>query len=507
MSDEEAISKLPGVGPAILEKLKEAGYNDIMTIAVDSPKNLAELAEIGEPTAAKIIAAAKKAADVGGFETGDVLLERRKTVAKLTSGSKSLDELMGGGFESRAITEFFGEFGSGKTQLCHQLAVNCQRSLDEGGLEGHTMIIDTEQTFRPERIVQMSEALELDPDEVLKKIHVARAFNSHHQTLLVDKATELAKEYPVRLLVVDSLTAHFRAEYIGRGALAERQQMLNKHMHDLLRFGDLNNAVIAVTNQVAAKPDAFFGDPTRPIGGHIVGHTATFRIYLRKSKGGKRIARLIDSPNLPEAEVLLGAADLGIHVDEFWRGVRAGINYGWDRGEGTAVSSLTSPSYANIGLLLAANSWNFSPTTSGSVSCASSARHVSVGPARSRPSAATVPGFPPTLPAPAGRAMSKDTSFSPSTSPTGSVPRKPCGTPRRSTATWWRTPRRASLSTRTAGWRSSTQSSRHCWSARATSCCGPSHGPWCMQATARWSGRSRAGGWRGSRCRRSTSAG
>jgi DNA repair protein RadA len=311
MSEEE-VSKLPGVGPAILEKLKEAGYTDVMMIAVDSPKNLAEIAEIGEPTAVKIIAAAKKAADVGGFETGDVILERRKTVAKLGSGSKSLDELMGGGFETRAITEFFGEFGSGKTQLCHQMAVNCQRPLDEGGLDGHTMIIDTEQTFRPERIVQMSEALELDPDEVLKKIHVARAFNSHHQTLLVDKATELAKEYPVRLLVVDSLTAHFRAEYIGRGALAERQQMLNKHMHDLLRFGDLNNAVIAVTNQVAAKPDAFFGDPTRPIGGHIVGHTATFRIYLRKSKGGKRIARLIDSPNLPEAEAVFQVSEAGI---------------------------------------------------------------------------------------------------------------------------------------------------------------------------------------------------
>ena len=206
MSEEE-IAKLPGVGPAILEKLKEAGYDDIMMLAVDSPKNLAELAEIGEPTAAKIIAAAKKAADVGGFETGDILLERRKTVAKLTSGSKSLDELMGGGFESRAISEFFGEFGSGKTQLCLQLAVNCTRPVEDGGLDGHTMIIDTEQTFRPERIVQMSEALGLDADEVLKKIHVARAFNSHHQTLLVDKATELAKEYPVRLLVVDSLAA------------------------------------------------------------------------------------------------------------------------------------------------------------------------------------------------------------------------------------------------------------------------------------------------------------
>src|SRR4030042_861567 len=253
---EEDIEKLPGVGPAILEKLKEAGYTDVMTIAGDSPKNLAELAEIGEATAIKIIAAAKKAADVGGFETGDVILERRKTVAKLTSGSKALDELMGGGFETRAITEFFGEFGSGKTQLCTHLAVNV--------------------------------------------------------TLLVDKAFEMAKEFPVKLMVVDSLTAHFRAEYIGRGALAERQQMLNKHMHDLLRFGDIHNAVIAVTNQVAAKPDAFFGDPTRPIGGHIVGHTATFRLYLRNSKGGKRIARLIDSPHLPEGEAVSNVSDITI---------------------------------------------------------------------------------------------------------------------------------------------------------------------------------------------------
>ena len=198
------------------------------------------------------------------------------------------------------------------TQICHQLAVNCAKPVEEGGLDAHTIMIDTEQTFRPERITQMSEAAEMDPDEVLKRIHVARAFNSHHQMLLLEKAFEVAREIPVRLLVVDSLTAHFRAEYIGRGALAERQQMLNKHMHDMLRFGDVHNAVIAVTNQVAAKPDAFFGDPTRPIGGHIVGHTATFRIYLRKSKGGKRIARLIDSPNLPEAEAVFQVCEAGI---------------------------------------------------------------------------------------------------------------------------------------------------------------------------------------------------
>lgn len=283
-----------------------------MAIAVESPKVLAELVEIGESTATKIIASAKQMADVGGFETGDIILERRKGINRLSSGSKAFDDLMGGGLESQSIIEFFGEFGSGKTQICFQLAVNATRPVEEGGLNGDVFIIDTENTFRPERIVQMAVALDLDPEEVLKKIHVARAFNSHHQMLLVEKANELAHEMNVKLLIVDSLTAHFRAEYVGRGSLAERQQNLNKHMHDLLRFADLHNAVIAVTNQVSSKPDAFFGDPTRPIGGHIVGHAATYRLYLRKSKGGKRIARLIDSPNLPEAEAVITVSEEGV---------------------------------------------------------------------------------------------------------------------------------------------------------------------------------------------------
>ena len=269
------IEELPGVGPATAEKLRDAGYSDLMAIAVESPKVLAELVEIGESTATKIIASAKQMADVGGFETGDIILERRKGINRLSSGSKAFDDLMGGGLESQSIIEFFGEFGSGKTQICFQLAVNATRPVEEGGLNGDVFIIDTENTFRPERIVQMAVALDLDPEEVLKKIHVARAFNSHHQMLLVEKANELAHEMNVKLLIVDSLTAHFRAEYVGRGSLAERQQNLNKHMHDLLRFADLHNAVIAVTNQVSSKPDAFFGDPTRPIGGHIVGHAAT----------------------------------------------------------------------------------------------------------------------------------------------------------------------------------------------------------------------------------------
>ncbi|MBN1762194.1 MAG: DNA repair and recombination protein RadA [Methanomicrobia archaeon] len=311
------LEELPGVGPAIAEKLRDGGYNSLEAIAVASPAELVAAAEIGEATAAKIINAAREAADIGGFETGDKILERRQEVGKLTSGSQSLDTLLGGGIETRSITEFYGEFGSGKTQIAHQLAVNVQLPLDKGGLNGSVIIIDTENTFRPERIKDMAEAVELDFDEVLKNIHIARAYNSNHQILLVDKAEQLAGELketekPVRLLIIDSATAHFRSEYVGRGTLADRQQKINKHLHDALRFGDLNNAVIMITNQVQVRPDAFFGDPTRPIGGHVLGHTVTFRLYLRKSKGEKRIARLVDSPNLPEAEAVFSVTKAGI---------------------------------------------------------------------------------------------------------------------------------------------------------------------------------------------------
>ena len=311
------LEDLPGVGPAIAEKLRDAGLNTLEAVAVASPAELVATAEIGEGIAAKIINAAREAADIGGFETGDKILERREGIGKLTTGSQSLNELFGGGIETQAMTEFYGEFGSGKTQIAHQLAVNVQLPTENGGLNGSTVIVDTENTFRPERIKDMAEGAELDYEDVLKNIHVARAYNSNHQILLVEKAKELADELadtekPVRLLIIDSATAHFRSEYVGRGTLADRQQKINKHLHDALRFGDLNNAGVVITNQVQVRPDAFFGDPTRPIGGHIVGHASTFRVYLRKSKGEKRIAKLVDSPNLPEGEAVFSVTKAGI---------------------------------------------------------------------------------------------------------------------------------------------------------------------------------------------------
>ncbi len=306
------LSLLPGVGPATAEKLRESGFTDLMAIAVTSPSNLSEMCSIGEGTAAKIISSARKLADVGNFLTGVEVIERRKSVEKLTTSSKALDELLGGGVETQAITEVYGEFGCGKTQIAHQLAVNCTTAKEKSGFDSHVVIIDTENTFRPERISQMAEGHGIEPIEVMKRIHVGRAYNSHHQMLLVDKAGELAREFPVKLLIVDSLTAHFRSEYMGRGALAERQQKLNKHIHELQKFSDKFNCAVLVTNQVMSRPDVFFGDPTKPIGGHILGHASTFRIYLRKSKGDKRIARLVDSPCLPEAEAVMTIVTDGI---------------------------------------------------------------------------------------------------------------------------------------------------------------------------------------------------
>jgi len=184
---------------------------------------------------------------------------------------------------------------------------------------GSAIFIDTENTFRPERIEQMVLGLDIDadPEEFLENIHVARAHTSDHQMLMMDSAREKAQELknsdrPVRLIIIDSLTAHFRAEYAGRGTLAARQQKLNRHLHDLFKIVDEHNAVGLVTNQVLSNPAVFFGDPTKPIGGNIVGHTATFRVYLRKSKGGKRIARLVDSPNLPEGEAAFMVEESGL---------------------------------------------------------------------------------------------------------------------------------------------------------------------------------------------------
>lgn len=314
---ETKITDLPGIGPAVAAKLEAAGIFDLMGLAVLGPTELSELAGIGEAVARKTIQAARKMMDLG-FQTGEEFAEKRKEVFGITTGSKNLDNLLGGrGIETKAITEVFGAYGSGKTQIGLSLAVNVQLPVEKGGANAKAVFIDTEATFRPERIKQIAEGLGAVPDKVLKNIFVARAFNSDHQILLLDKITEMVKNgEPIRLVIIDSLTAHFRAEFSGRGQLADRQQKLNKYLHNLMKLAEQCNLAVYVTNQVMANPAQMFGDPTVAVGGNIVGHASTFRIYLRRGKKGSRVAKMIDAPNLPENETVFFLTEKGLKDGE-----------------------------------------------------------------------------------------------------------------------------------------------------------------------------------------------
>ena len=312
-SDEYVdIKDLPGVGSAVASKLKGAGYVDVISLATANPQVVSEVCEIGEPTARKIIAEAREAAKMN-FLSGLEFEDKRKSVQRISTGSQTFDILLGGGVESQSITECYGEYGSGKSQIAFQLAINVQLPKEKGGLEGHAIWIDTEGTFRPSRIEQLAIAKGLDPKEALQNIKIGRAYSSDHQILLVDKIPELInKDSKIKLIVVDSMMALFRAEYVGRGTLADRQQKINVILHNLQRIADRFNVAVYITNQVMARPDVLFGDPTVAVGGHIIGHVATYRIYLRKGKKGTRVAKLVDSPSLPEGEVKFQITSEGI---------------------------------------------------------------------------------------------------------------------------------------------------------------------------------------------------
>jgi DNA repair protein RadA len=246
------------------------------------------------------------------FKTAKEAYEKRQNMQKCTTGSKKLNEILGGGIETQALTEFIGEYASGKTQLCVTLSIMAQLPKEKGGLGGNVAFIDTEGTFMPERAYQIASGLGLDPAETAKNIFVARAYNSEHQCLLIDKLFTLCKEENVKLVVVDSMISHFRGEYVGRETLSDRQQKLNKYLHKLTRLAEGYNLAVILTNQVQSNPAAFFGDPNKPAGGNIMAHACTHRIYLRKGGKGSRIAKVIDSPSLPESTARFIISEQGI---------------------------------------------------------------------------------------------------------------------------------------------------------------------------------------------------
>ncbi len=316
MKQEMKLTDLPGIGPTTASKLNEAGYSDMMGIAVLSPSELSEVAGVSEAVARKAIQAARKMLQLE-FQDASEYSKKREEIIKISTGSKNLDTLIGGGVETKAITESYGAYSSGKSQVAFSLAINVQLPLEKGGADGKVAFLDSEGTFRPERIKQIAEARGLDAEKTLKNILVARVFNSDHQMLLIDRIAEIIKKGEnIKLVIIDSLTSHFRAEFAGRGMLADRQQKLNRHIHQLSRLAEQYNLAIYITNQVMANPAMMFGDPTTPIGGHILGHASTVRLYLRRGKKGSRVAKLIDAPHLPEAETVFYITTKGLSDEE-----------------------------------------------------------------------------------------------------------------------------------------------------------------------------------------------
>jgi DNA repair protein RadA len=300
------IQDIEGIGPTTAKKLKEAGIVSPMDLAVASAEQLAVDINISKESAASFIIAAQKLLRDSnvidkGFVTADAALQKRRSLLRCSTGSNALDNLLLGGIETQAVTEFYGEFGSGKSQICHTLCATATQPIGSGGLNVGVIYIDTEGTFRPERLQGIAIARGLDHTQILRSISVCKVYNSSHLELIVKALGRYVNEFKAKLVIIDSIISLHRAEFAGTGTLADRQQRLNSMLHKLVRLAEIFNIAIVITNQVQSSPDTFFGDPTKATGGNILGHSSTYRIYLRKS-GEHRVARMIDSPYHPYSD-------------------------------------------------------------------------------------------------------------------------------------------------------------------------------------------------------------
>lgn len=302
-----------GFNSGDIKKMMAAGFYTVESVAFAPKKHLYGVNGISEQKADKLQAECTKLTPGMGFSRATVRDEARKQQLSLTTGSREIDKLLGGGIETGSLTELFGEFRTGKTQLCHTLCVTCQLPLAQGGTEGMAMYIDTENTFRPERLRAVAKRYGLDPDAVLENVACARAFNTDHQQQLLQQAAAMLTENRYALIVVDSATALYRTDYTGRNELAARQVHLGRFLRSLSNLAAEHGVAIVVTNQVVANVDGgMFGVQQKPIGGHIMAHASTTRLSLRKGKGEQRVMKVYDSPCLPEGEAVFGIYEDGV---------------------------------------------------------------------------------------------------------------------------------------------------------------------------------------------------
>ncbi|KAI8085884.1 DNA repair protein RAD51 [Gilbertella persicaria] len=311
------ISKLEecGISATDVKKLKDAGFYTVESIAYAPKKALLAIKGISETKADRLLAEASKIVNMG-FTTAMDVHQRRQEIVYITTGSKELDRALGGGIETGSITEIFGEFRTGKSQLCHMLSVTAQLPISMGGGQGKCLFIDTENTFRTSRISSIAQRYSLDAEETLDNIAYARAFNTDHQTSLLIQAAAMMSEARFSVLIVDSAMHLYRTDFAGRGELAARQTHLAQFLRQLQRLADEFGVAVVITNQVVAQVDGaasmFNPDPKKPAGGNIIAHASCTRLYLRKGRGENRICKIYDSPSLPETECTFSIMEDGI---------------------------------------------------------------------------------------------------------------------------------------------------------------------------------------------------
>ena len=312
------LEDLSGIKPVQITRLKRISIESVLQLATSIPQELAEESGDNVESMSMLVIEARKALTNIGllskeFCTAADIMERRKQINRCTTGSKSLDELLSGGIETQAVTEIAGEFGSGKSQLCHTLSVIANMPKANGGLGGNVIFIDTENTFRPERIHQIAEAYGIaDPEKILSSIFVCKIYNSSHLEFVIKNLARYLEEFRASIVIIDSIISLHRAEYSGRGTLWDRQQKLNSMLHRLTRLAEVYNIAFVLTNQVQSNPDATFaGDPTKVAGGNILAHATTYRIFFRKA-GHNRIAVMQDSPYHEYGSVKFSISEKGV---------------------------------------------------------------------------------------------------------------------------------------------------------------------------------------------------
>ena len=312
MTELEAVS---GVGPAAAKKLREAFVTTAELLAVQNPVELQKKTKLGEGTIEKIVRNARILLGMHGFKSGLEVEKEMESKARLKTGIEKMDDALFGGIEVGSLVEIYGPARGGKTQVSAHLAARAQLPRDQGGLEGRVLWLDTESSFKPYTIRANALRWGLDPDISLGNVGRAEIFLSDQIQEIFESIPQLCAEQDYVLVVVDSFTGLFRAEYTGLESLRIRQQEMNALLNQMRRTAKATDAVFVYTNQVMSKISAYGGYDNAPIGGHILSHASDYRFYTRRTKEDKRKIQLIDNAGLPEFNVELVLGWGGMYAD------------------------------------------------------------------------------------------------------------------------------------------------------------------------------------------------